>query len=95
MSSREYLGNRYFFKPNTFARTRYKSRSWRLSAWGHLRKMSRRHGGQFIKTALANYRKKGDGYVGWTAKTAPIGTKAFLHQKKWRRAYFKKHGTVV
>jgi len=93
MSSREYLGNRYYHKRNTYDRTRYKSKSWRRDAVKHLHKL--RFGRSWAHNALHNYRKAGDGYAGWTARTAKVGTKAFFHQKRWRRAYFKKHGQVV
>ena len=93
MSSREYLGNRYYFKPNTYDRTRYKKTSWRRDAVRFL-KSKQPHYGSWGRNYLYNVQHALPHKVGWTAKAAPVG-KARAAQNRWRRAYFKRHGQVV
>lgn len=93
MSSREYLGNRYYHKPNSYVRTRYKSKSWRRDAWAFL-KSKKPHYGSWYRNYMYNYQHAPPHKVGWTAKTAPVGP-ARAAQNRWRKAYFKKHGQVV
>lgn len=87
------IGNRVYGKPNTYHRNRYKKTVWRRDALSFL-KSKKPHYGGWARNYLHNVRHALPYKVGWTARDAPVG-KARAAQNRWRRAYFKKHGSVV
>lgn len=89
------IGNRSYGKPNTYNRNRYKKTYWRRDALNFLKKKhSSLHYGSWAKNFMHNTYHAPAYKVGWTAKTAPVG-RGRSAQNRWRRAYFKKHGSVV